>query len=214
MGTIANLWIVGTLKNVAKQDIPADARICRIVAKGKNKKLAESMAVVVSCVGNNVAQSLMLNEVGAEWMRGKIEELQDGMIRKQVEGGADRIQYESINIDAMLAAMKADNAATRFSKESIAAWFDADLREVLGCKILEKMTGLDQKTLDKMLDNYKSLFQVCAEREANRSMAADVKGKLIRAMEFLPEDYESATAERIMEILPTIPAPETMLAAL
>jgi len=201
---------IETLKKLVKSDVPANMRLARLVAKGKNKKLDESMGVFIPALSNAAVQLVTMDSIGIEWVRGKLETLQESLIKKQAESGKLAVFDSVFDTEAMLAAMKAENSTARFSKESIAAWFDANLREIITARIKEKMPNLNESNVSRMVENYLAAFQVCAEREANRSMTPEVKAQLLRVMELLPEDHESPVALRIAEILPTIPSPQAL----
>ena len=70
----------------------------------------------------------------------------------------------------------------------------------------------DDSKLNQLLANYLDSFQVLAGR--NPSMNNDVKASLIRAMEFLPEDHDSVTAQEIARRLAEVQEATALLAAL
>ncbi len=201
------------LKEAAKRGEPAAGmRLARIIAKaveiekGQPKaaqidgRKIESQAVLVPAVSLGMIQSILADEVGKEWMKQQVAAVQDGLIRRAIAVGKNSIFDDQIEVGALLAAMQQQEAAVRFSKESIAIWFDSDLRMLLAAAISEKLPGISSDKLDRLIAGYRSDFQSLAAREV--FMAPQTKAKLTKALALLPDDYESiysAIAEKVFE---------------
>ena len=96
-------------------------------------------------------------------------------------------------------AMQAEESAARFSKESIGIWFDADLAGLIADKIKEKIAGISTDELHKLVESYRTGFQALAAREV--FMSPEEKVRLQKAIDLLPDDYETeyaATAEKLL----------------
>lgn len=183
---------IESLKAVQKKEVSENQRICRVIAKKGQigNRTMDSQGVILNRVSVNLVQLLLGDENGAEWLRGKVESVQDAIVRKMVEGGKLAFYDDQIDMGSILAAMKSDNESGRFSKETIAAWFKDTMAPVLREKIVEKYTGISEDKIVKMLDAYLVNFSVLAQRQP--SMPAETKAGLIRAMGFLAEDSEDA----------------------
>lgn len=207
---------VESLKTISKKEVPAMNRLARIIFK-KDRKTGiekESKGLWITEITNNMLQVISSDERGSEYLRGCIASVQDSLIRNLIEKGKLVIGADEIDYQKILAAMAVANEASseRFSKESIAAWFGAHMLEPLQVAISEKMVGISESKLKQLTDNYLVSFQVLAGR--NPSMNDNIKAGLIRAMEFLPEDHESATAMEIARRLAEVQEATEMLAAL
>jgi hypothetical protein len=74
------------------------------------------------------------------------------------------------------------------------------------------MIALPEDKVRKLAENYLTSFQLLAGR--NPTMPNAIKAGLIRALEFLPEDHDSVTANEIATRLATVTEASEMLAAL
>ena len=211
---MTSFYNVESLKVIAKKDVPASNRLARIIFKKDRKTGVEkdSKGLWVPAITDNLVQVVASHETGAEYLRNVIAGVQDGIIRKLIENGKLTISSDEIDVDHIIAAMAAANETERFSKESIKLWFVEHMLLALTAAIRNKMTGISDSKLTQLLANYLDSFQVLAGR--NPSMNNDVKAGLIRAMEFLPEDHDSATAQEIARRLAEVQEATAMLAAL
>lgn len=202
---------IESLKKLAKLELPEGQRVCRVIAKkgkiGGNDM--ESQGVVIPVFGIAVLNALVSDAVGAEFLRGAVESVQDSLVRRAVEAGKMAIFAEQIDLGAMLAAMQVANESSRFSKESIASWFADHMREPLAAAIGAKFIGIAADKRERMLTDYLGSFQILAGRTP--SMTAGVKAGLLRAMEFLPEDHDHATAVELANRLAVVVEPSAML---
>lgn len=190
------------LKNAVKQEPETGFRLCRVIAKkGKvGDRMMESQGCILPATRLNTLQVLLADTVGKDWLCGKVDEVVDSLVRKAVEQGKHNIFDDQISVGAILAAMAVQESATRFSKESIGAWFDADIAPLLREAILQKVTGISEDKLDHLIKGYREDFQTLAAREV--FMAPEMKAKLQKALNLLPDDYESEyslTAEKVFE---------------
>lgn len=211
---MSEFYNVESLKVISKKEVPATMRLSRVIFKKDRKTGIEkdSKGLFVSDVTNNLLQLISGDERGAEFLKGKIAEVQDSLIRKLIDAGKVVINADEIDYEKILAAMAATNESVRFSKESIAAWYKEYLQDALGAAIRAKMPGITQAQMDKLLGNYLESFQILAGR--NPSMNNEIKAGLIRAMEFLPEDHDSVVACTIAEKLANVTEASVTLAAL
>ncbi len=205
---------IESLKKLSKIELGTGDRLCRIIAKGGKigAKTMESQAAIVPVVAVSILNSLVNDPVGREYLCNAVADVQDSIIRSLVEKGKLAIFEEQIGLSAIIDAMKATNESQRFSKESIKAWFDAHMVIPLTDAIVAKYAGIDNAKVNKMLAQYLDSFQVLAGR--NPSMPAAIKNGLIRALEFLPDDHDTATATEIVTRLQNVQEPTAMLGML
>lgn len=212
IGEFIMTYIIENLKTASKKELGATERLCRVIAKsGKvENRVIESQGVILNKLSVNSISVIANNEAGAEFLLNAVYGVQDGIVRKLVAAGKMSVFDEQIGIDAILAAMAESNEVSRFSTKSIAAWFESDMKPVLSAALQAK--GFNGAAMDKMLSNYLASFQVLAGR--NPSMDTTIKAGLIRALELLPEGYESVTCNTIAEKLATVQQASAILAAL
>ena len=211
---MSEFYNVESLKVISKKEVPATMRLSRVIFKKDRKTGIEkdSKGLFVSDVTNNLLQLISGDERGAEFLKGKIAEVQDSIIRKLIDAGKIVINSDEIDHSVILSAMAQSNESVRFSKESIAAWYKEYLQDALGAAIRAKMPGITQSQMDKLLGNYLESFQILAGR--NPSMNNEIKTGLLRAMEFLPEDHDSVIACTIASKLSEVQEASVTLAAL
>ena len=200
---------IESLKKLSKLELNNGDRLARIIKKGEKSRLTESVGTIVPKVHISMLNALMSNDVGQEYLRGCVENVQDAIIRKLAEAGKMALFDDQIGITALLDAMRASNESMRFSKEAIKVWFEENLQGILCEKIEEKNPGISKDKMLRMVTAYLESFQILAGR--NPSMDEKVKAGLLRAMEFLPDDHESAVAIEIVERLQAVKKPEAML---
>ena len=216
---MTSFFNVESLKNISKKEIPAGNRLARIIFKDVKKngvviETKDSKGLWVNAITDNMLAVISTQPAGTEYLRGCIANVQDGIIRSLIEKGKITISEDEIDYQKILAAMAVINesGADRFSKESIAAWFNSVLKAPLSDAIRAKMDGISDSQLNKLLNNYLESFQILAGR--NPSMNNNVKAGLIRALEFLPEDHESAVGIEIVRRLNDVQEASVTLAAL
>ncbi len=197
------------LKTISKQEVPAGNRLCRVIAKGKNTKLAESLGVWLPATTVTAVQVVMNNETGREFLCNAVAAVQDGIVRKLAEAGKLAVFAEQIDIDAVLQAMAAENESARFSSKSIEAWFASTMKPVLIDALNAKGYG---NQVEKLCKNYLDSFMVLAGR--NPSMNGAIKAGLIRCMELLPQDQDDAVTVEIARRLADVQEASAVLAAL
>lgn len=206
---------ITSLKTAQKLEnqINVNERIARLIAKTVTDKktgakstaidgraVTESMAVIVPRVSLGDVQFILSTDDGKEWIKSQVEKLQDGILRGLYAAGKNAVFDEQFRNDALIKAMQAEEATTRFSKDSIAVWFQNDLEPLLVAAIQTKFAGMSQDKLDRLVAGYLADFQTLAAREV--FMAIEIKNKLTKALALLPDDYVgNSVSERIAEKL-------------
>lgn len=192
---------IEALKGMKKDEPKAGERLARLLAKkGQIEgKSTDSMGVIVPVVGISFLNGIMADSNGQQWLRQQVESVQDLLIRRAIGAGKLAIFDDAIDVGACLRVMAADMESTRFSKESIKVWFDAHLRGLLAARLAEKNPAMQQSVVMKLCDQFLDRFMSLAGR--NVSMDLKTKDQLLKAIELLPEDHESATCNELLERL-------------
>lgn len=205
---------IESLKVVAKKELGEGQRLVRIIAKGGKVegKEIESQGTIIPVLSRNTLEVIMGREQGFEFIRNAVQGVQDSLIRKMVANGKLAFYDGAIDYESILVAMSEVNESVRFSKDSIAKWFVESLKDILVDAITAKMPGIADSQLNQLVANYLASFQILAGR--NPSMDDKIKAGLIRAMELLPEDHDSATGNEIATRLATVQNASVQLLAL
>ena len=187
------------LKGMKKEEPRAGERLARLLAKkGQIEgKTTDSMGVIVPVVGVSFLNGIMADSNGQQWLRQQVEGVQDLLIRRAIGAGKLAIFDDAIDVGACLRVMTSSLESTRFSAAAVKAWFDAHLRERLQQRLLEKNPAMQQSVVQKLADQFCDSF--CSLTGKNPTMSNKTKEAIVKAMELLPEDHESAVAEELME---------------
>lgn len=201
-------------KVVATKELPssiADGMTVYAVSRNDGKKGKSGIVCVAPAVSDALVSVFQNSAVGKAFIVDAMEGLRSRIISK-LHASGKTIHDESIGITAMTLLAKQETESQRMTKEAIGAWFDADLMKLIADAIAAKLDGISTEKLTKLVEGYRSKFQTLAGREV--SMPAAVKAQLIRAMEFLPEDYESVIGEKVAAALAESEEATETLAAL
>lgn len=192
---------IEALTKFKKTEPKAGERIARLLAKKGviESRTIESQGVLIPVVSLAMLNGIVADANGQQWLRGKVQDVQDSLIRKMIGAGKASFFDDQIGLDACLRVMTADMESTRFSKESIKAWFDGSLRALLAARLSEKNPAMQASVVQKLCDQFLDRFMSLAGR--NVSMDLKTKDQLLKALELLPEDHESATAAEVLERL-------------
>lgn len=192
---------IEALTRFKKVEAAAGERVSRLLAKKGviEGRTVESQGVLIPVVSLAMLNGITADVNGQQWLRSKVQDVQDALIRKMIGAGKVSFFDDQIGIDACLRVMAAEMESTRFSKESIKVWFDGSLRGLLAARLSEKNPAMQQSVILKLCDQFLERFVSLAGR--NVSMDLKTKDQLLKAIELLPADHESATATEIMERL-------------
>lgn len=165
------------------------------VSRTDGKKGKSGICIVVPEISDSVLSLVFSHDAGKEFFTAALDKVRS-QIASSLHKNSKLITSDTIGITGILEAIKAQNEATvRFSKEGIAAWFDADMDQLLSDAIMAKLPNISADKLDKLASGYKSDFQLLAAREV--MISQEIKIKLEKAMMLLPDDYEHPISERI-----------------
>lgn len=193
------------LKQVSKLEVPEQTRLLRVIHKGDGK---ESRGAFVPLLSETTIQSLLLKPEGLEWFRNKVEAVQEQIVRKL---NCTTFDSEQIQFDGILAFITAENVSTRFSKEAIETWFQADMIGFLQAALKEKGITEEDK-LKQITNSFMASFCLLAGR--NPSMPEAIKDQLVKCLALLPDEYVNTVAERIAEKLSTVQEATVLIDAL
>lgn len=192
---------IENLTKFKKVEPQSGERIARLLAKKGviEGRMIESQGVLIPVVSLAMLNGIVADPNGQQWLRGKVQDVQDSIIRKLIGAGKASFFDDQIGMDACLKVMSSELESTRFSKESIKVWFDAHLRGLLAARLAEKNPAMQSSVVQKLCDQFLERFMSLAGR--NVSMDLKTKDQLLKAIELLPEDHESATCNEVIERL-------------
>lgn len=100
----------------------------------------------------------------SSYLEGKLNELQDAVVRDLVERGYSTISYSDIGPDAMLAFLAAQEAGGRLSKDTIGDWFDSEVAPLALLVLVQKLgwnadtlTGNQSKKVQEVLKGLRDM---------------------------------------------------------
>ena len=192
---------IEALTRFKKVEPQAGERIARLLAKKGmiEGRAVESQGVLLPVVSIGMLNALVSDTAGQQWLRARVQDVQDSIIRRLIGAGKASFFDDQIGIYAVLRVMSSELESTRFSKESIKVWFDGSLRSLLAARLSEKNPAMQSSVVQKLCDQFLERFMSLAGR--NVSMDLKTKDQLLKAIELLPEEHESATAAELLERL-------------
>lgn len=188
-------YTVITTKALVATPLPEHVSVIGI-SRNDGKKGKSGLCMAVEAITANQIQAMLLNSAGEAWMRSQLEGLQSGIASKASGSVIGKtIDSKLFSVEAMLAAMQAEVASQRLSKESIGEWFDSDLRVLWALRIADKLPSIAEDKLLKLLDVLKESYQQLAGREV--SMEQKKVEQLASGIAMLDDEYSNAIADKI-----------------
>jgi hypothetical protein len=202
-----------TIYNVVKtaDATIADGNVILSIARTDGKKGKSGNCIVVPAVSESVLTLVFNHADGKAWITDCIDDLRSE-IASAINKKGEVISSDKLGIDALLVAMRTANESQRMTKESITNWFNADLAPLVASRICEKMFGIADDKLTKLVEAYAEKFASLAGREV--SMKDEVKAMLIKALELLPDEYEHPIATKVIAKLTKVEETTEILTAL
>lgn len=121
---------------------------------------------------------------------------QDAMIRVLVESGKTQIADDELSMESVVRYLEAESTGSRLTKESVNAWFDSTMNDMLIIAFAEKLglsdqiSAADEARINATVSAYKEKFAAMAGGKT--SYAPELAEKLIKALELAPADDELA----------------------
>ena len=203
-------------KNVNQEVMPS-GMVMLPISRTDGKKGKSGLCIVTPEISDNVLQLVMGNPIGKAWLIDCMNGVRS-KIASDLNKAGKIIGSANLGIDALLERMKVENDSVRMTKESVGAWFDADLKGLIEDKIKIKLLGIAQDKLDKLTGAYREKFQSLCGRDV--SMSNEVKAQLLVALELLGGDgdgddvYDNAICNKLIEKLSEVKEATEILAAL
>jgi hypothetical protein len=204
--SIMNYQVVKTTDAVV-----VDGMTAYKVARTDGKKGKSGTVCIAPAISESVSIVFYNDAIGKAFIIDVLEQLRSGII-SDLHASKKLITDEAIGVSAMLATAKLAVESSRMTKESIGVWFDADLAPLIAARISEKVAGISEDKVAKLVSGYRTAFESLSAREV--SMSAEVKASLIKAMDLLPEDYDSVVGGKVLAKLVAAEEAKEMLAAL
>jgi len=169
------------------------------VARNDGKKGKSGKGIQLPAISDSVWAVFSNDAAGKQYLVGCLDGLRARLASKiYKENNRLALNASEIGITAMLALARADNATCQLTKESIAAWFLADLAPLLEAAIEEKYPTMGAAGVNKILGNYLTGYQIAAARPDNRIWEHANKVQLLAQFDKLGEDYDHPIANKIL----------------
>lgn len=155
-----------------KAKLASGNRWCKLIKKGDNSKLPESLAVEVPALGS--IASYMQQPVIADAVAEFIASLQDAYIKSRAVAGATGIQYSELNavkLAEFVATSEDSGRVGQLSSERITAWFEAEARDLLLVALSERL-GITETATEQEI---KRLEQIANQTRDNLAKLASKK---------------------------------------
>jgi hypothetical protein len=152
--------------------LSAGNRWCKLIKKGTNSKLPESIAVEVPAALN--VSEYMQQGVIADAVAEYIASLQDAQIKALAIAGAKTIQYSQLTAESLaqfVATSEDSGRIGQLSTERIINWFEADARDILIVALAERL-GISETASDAEV---KRLEQIANQTRDNLAKLSSKK---------------------------------------
>lgn len=152
--------------------LSAGNRWCKLIKKGTNSKLAESLAVEVPA-SINITECLT-HSVLADAVSEYLQTLQDSQIKALAVSGVKIVQYSELTVAnlAQFVSTSEDNGRIgQLSTERIVAWFEAEARDNLIVSLADRL-GISETASDAEV---KRLEQIANQTRDNLAKLSSKK---------------------------------------
>lgn len=202
-----------------KRTPAAGHRFARLIKKGENSKLPESLAVEVPSLTSLI--SYLQQPAIADYLLGAAEKLQDAYIKSVLESGRQQVQFSELDAPAIavwLATSEEGGKLGQLSEEKIVNWFQSEARELLVVALADRLgisdadaTEADVKRLEQVANQLRDNLKKLASRKPV-VFDARVKDALNWALNVV--GIEDAVAARLQEKLNVVVKEEDFAASL
>lgn len=168
------------------------------IARTDGKKGKTDLCIVVPEVSDAVMSVVYNNEHGRQWIAAQIDAMRS-KIASEINKAGRAITSDLVGVTAILTAMQSDLQSSRFCKETVIAWFDAELMPLLQSAIRSKLVGISDDKLMRLAEGYRNDLVTLTGR--NAIVSNELRLKITKALQLLPDDYCHPIAEKLAEKL-------------
>lgn len=192
------------LATIAKQAIPADMRLARIIRKSSAKDAngLESQGVHIPAEVD-LAYCLQDSTLNAYLVQ-CVQDVQDKMIRRVTDNGRNIITDSDIAMDVVAQYLEeTDENIGRISKDKINAWFTSEMQDTLLVAFADKLgvgdtpTADEEKKLAQACKGYQDVFATLAAK--NPVIDPKIGQRLLTALDMIPATAFSVRIRGIAE---------------
>jgi len=207
-GTLAPVLssaLVVPMDSIKGKQASAGHRFCKLIAKGKNSKLAASVAVEVPDVSLPSAAQLAEFPAVADYIRAAMEGLQAATVKSLVVSGASTVQFSDLSLAKLAitaSALNESSGAGQLSEAGIKSWFDSEARELVIVALADKL-GISESANDA---DVKRLEQIANQLRDNLAKLSSkkpvqfderVRNALNMALDVVGTDDSNGMVERL-----------------
>lgn len=152
----------------------AGNRYCKLIKKGENSKLPQSLAIEVPMLTDAAMNDWLANATIRASVLAHIEGLRDSWLKEQASNGNMTVQYADITVDAVAAHVLASarsGGLGQLSEASIAQYFEDNMREMLIVAFADRL-GMSDTVSDAEV---RKLEQLCNSTRDNLKKLASKK---------------------------------------
>lgn len=167
----------------------AGNRYCKLIKKGENSKLKESIAVEVPAWNTHLADVAAYDALN-EYLHSCMDSLVDAYVKSRAITGALSVQYDEFALDRLntfAAEYNASEGIGQLSEERISHWFDKECREIYVVALAEHL-GISETATD-------------AEVKRLEQLANGVRGNLMKLASKKPIMLDDAVRKMLTRAL-------------
>lgn len=189
---------------------------CLYRAKAGAKKAAADSYVRIP---DHITEEVVAERITelAPYVVSFLQGVEDGILREEHKAGSEIVYTPALSIDKLITHLEEKGLGRRLTKESIAQWFTAVLKDTLAVKFAEKMNITDSsgaaefEKLETVLNAYEAKFILLAG-SASKISAPD-KEAMIKVIDAC-NVRENTFSRRVLAILEVSKEKEEDLLAL
>lgn len=192
------------LSTIAKQNVPANHRLARIIRKASAKDAngLESQGVHIPVIAHPM--EYLEHQTLMDYVAHCLMDVQDKMIRAVTDNGRNIITESDINAAAMVEYLEqTDENIGRISKDKIEQWFKDEMADTLLVAFANKLgvgdvpTPDEEKKLAQACKGYQDVFATLAAK--NPVVDPKIGDRLIKALDMIPASAFSVRIRGIAE---------------
>jgi len=167
-------------------DIPAEAgtRIVKALYQvNKQTKTKKANNAFVRIPTSHLTEQTIIDSIEklAPFALGWLRTVENELIKKQHAGGALEVNVDSLNLDAILAALEESDTSARLTKEDIGAWFDSSMAPKLLAHLEVKLAVDLEATDAESVAKQTRLIKTIEAYKGQFAGLANVKGMIPEA---------------------------------
>jgi hypothetical protein len=209
--------LVVPMDSVKGKASSAGHRFAKLIAKGKNSKLAASVAVEVPCYKLPTPSELDSYPALRDYLIGSFEGLVNSRTKELIVAGAATVQYSDLALSYLnshAAALNESSGIGQLSEAGIKSWFDSDARDLVLVALADKLgitetaTDADVKRLEQIANQLRDNL---AKLSSKKPVQFDERVRKALNMALEVSDTGDSMSARLLDKLNAVVSDDEML---